>query len=159
MERERGSCWADYCSASYCSCPHPLASVRSFASASDRNKVVAFNCSNGSTSSLESWPWRCMIRAGHCGLEAAPQVSSIGPVKSQYLQLNVLSLRNRARFRDSFCCFCAVLDPRVGEDGWLLCVCYLSAQVWNLFMTCRCILEQHTGHIGFCLILNRPSDL
>lgn len=61
---------------SYCSCLHPhqppppdprAAHFLSLPSACPRNKVLLFNCSNGATSSLEPWPWRCMIRAGHCG--------------------------------------------------------------------------------------------
>lgn len=50
-------------------CPHPP----SRGSACPRNKVVPSNCSNGVLSSLDSWPWLCVIRVGQRGLEVPPQ--------------------------------------------------------------------------------------
>lgn len=87
---QRGSRWADRHFVSYCSPPRPCRTVPLLfcVSACPRNKVVPSNCSNGVLSSLDSWPWLCVIRVGQCGLEVAPEVSSTPPVTSQYLWLN-----------------------------------------------------------------------
>lgn len=102
---ERGSCWADYHAVSYCSGPPPPLSLScpppppfiSPASACPRNKVVPSNCSNGVASSLDSWPWLCVIRVGQRGLEVAREVSCTLPVNSQYHWLNLLTLSNPKR--------------------------------------------------------------
>lgn len=52
--------------------PHRTILLFSCGSACPRNKVVPTNCSNGVLSSLDSWPWLCVIRVGQRGLEVGP---------------------------------------------------------------------------------------
>lgn len=87
-------------------CPHPP----SRGSACPRNKVVPSNCSNGVLSSLDSWPWLCVIRVGQRGLEVPPQGlfnspshQSIPQIQFTPTKLECFAISNWAAFVISVC--------------------------------------------------------
>lgn len=133
---ERGCCWADYHADFFCTSSLAPRSL-SLASAYPRNKVVPSNCSNGATSSLGSWPWLYVIRAGQCGLEVAPWVSSSCSVNSQYLGLNLFTLKNHTCFGFSNWAPCKNRFFFFLTPLHILCMYYLIAWTARLHFVCN----------------------